>query len=52
MYKISGAIIQDEDEYLRNQQYQQQHQNLPRIGKKYALNKQDQFMLNTGFFEM
>ena len=32
MFKISGAIIQDEDEYLRNQQ--EQYQNLPRIGKR------------------
>merc|ERR1719510_2306722 len=31
---LPGAIIQDEDEYLRNQQYQQQHQNLPRIERE------------------
>ena len=35
MFKISGAIIQDEDEYLRNQQ--EQYQNLPRIGKRNNL---------------
>ena len=35
MFKIPGAIIQDEDEYLRNQQ--EQYQNLPRIGKRNNL---------------